>query len=163
MYPCTNLSYAPTVSKLFCNFETFLTNGVILEIMQAYVQADPAKIAAIVSNPYESGRPWYQRSNAVKVLKVYSERAEDPYISPAFFKNFELLFDDHSYIITPEFDAFLDDAVAIARVWKGVSDLLIVLTLTKCGFATSSILRPGHHGLDEGPSSRLPLLPFRVH
>lgn len=144
MYGAFNMHYSVTPSKLACAYDTFLSTGVILEVLRSYIPLDGDIDAHDVPShgtwqsmsgknwrqSKEDGnfdkRPWYKKSNALDTIKQLNLRTRDPYVSPVYYQDFDGLSNVSLYLILGQFDPLLDDSVTIAKKWAGRVNMDII-------------------------------------
>ncbi|RWS22755.1 hormone-sensitive lipase-like protein [Leptotrombidium deliense] len=120
-YPVGLLRINPSPSRMFILFDTFLTVGVILSIVDAYLRTveyeSDNQAKALEKDPSKS--VWYRKDIFEKRLTEIDEIAKHPYVSPLLYTDYDSLKEIGLTIIVGEFDPFLDDCVEMARKWKG--------------------------------------------
>ena len=69
----------------------------------------------------KNGKPWFKEETKVKdvYIRVNGDKKGDPIFHILTYESFDILKDVPLYIQAAEFDPLLDDAVEIAKAWKG--------------------------------------------
>lgn len=85
---------------------------------------------------------WYKDMNKVQLSgSSVNQRVDDPFFHLTSYKNFDRLSSVELNIQVGEYDPILDDAIAIAKCWKGKVTLDIVPEMTH-GFMSAELISP---------------------
>lgn len=144
IYPSVTMTTYATTSRLFCSFDSILAIGVCLEVERAYVplEYDHNSNRNESTNAKHSIQPFYRTPEAANILEQLNSTAQEPYISPIFYNHFEDLSGIKLFLIASEFDALLDDSVALAKKWPRSEVHLDIVHKMPHGFLSFVVLSP---------------------
>lgn len=125
IYPALTVSFSLTPSRLFTLNDVVLPTYLVMEVIQAYVHLNDEFEEDKLSEE-ERKLKWFLRKYPSSGFEKIQRKLETPYISPLFYEDFQSLESVDLYLVTSEYDVFLDDSVSLAHKWKGKVSLDVV-------------------------------------
>ena len=108
-YPAANPSFVVDSSATLTNFDTALPAATCLTCFSLYVSVEP-KIDDYL---------WFRKEGVSEVIKRFRHRVQDPFVNLLAYDKFEELKDIPLCLSLSEFDPVLDQAIDLAKKWKG--------------------------------------------
>ena len=126
-YPGSNLFPGScSASRSLSMFDNLVEFGMLYSVFVAYVgeTIDCENKASITTGV----KPWYRQGSEVvdKIISKYENKVSDPYFNILCSTHYEDLKDIKLFIQASELDPHLDDAVQIAKKWKGFVKLDVI-------------------------------------
>ena len=118
-YPASSAVIKQSMSRILAVFDGFLAPAKLFFYSSAYLM--PECIG-------DEGEPWFRKpiEQAKSIYFKFLEMNKNPFISPIAYEHLDDLSGIPCYVQGAEFDILLDDAIEIAKRWRGPSILDIV-------------------------------------
>ena len=118
LYPAASpgLPYTTASSTIF---DVVISMSLRTTFCLLYYLDDPIDSTSYLGG--KNGKPWFKEEAKMKdlYLRLNGDKKGDPIFHVFTYESFDILKDVPLYIQAAEFDPLLDDAVEIAKAWKG--------------------------------------------
>ena len=123
MFPKISMSFQTYPSTMATLFDPFIFPQILHICYHTYVPMKQFDAASgkfrLIPNEEQVKLP------SMDILKDENEMIKDVFLNPLEYKKFEGLKNTSLHIFTSDFDPFLDEAILLAKRWKGSVDLRV--------------------------------------